>query len=61
MHHNGWSVPELAHNFGLSEPEVLAALLHYSENKAVIDAQDEAEQSAFDQMVDLYGDNTVVR
>lgn len=48
-HTNQWGVADLAHNFGLSEPEVLAALLYYSENKAEIDSQEEAYQALLDE------------
>lgn len=47
---NGWSVEELAHNFSLTESQVLAALLYYQEHKAEIDAQEKAEQALFDEM-----------
>jgi len=43
------SVAELAHEFSLSEEEVLAALLYYRENQAELDAQDVQEQALFDQ------------
>jgi len=39
---NKYGVHELMYAFDLSEPEVLAALLYYSEHKAVIEAQEEA-------------------
>lgn len=52
---NGWGVAELSHNFGLSEPEVLAALLYYFENKALIDAQEAAYQAELDEAYRLYG------
>jgi uncharacterized protein (DUF433 family) len=45
---NAWSVAETADNFGLSEPEVFAALLYYEEHKAEIDAQERREQELFD-------------
>lgn len=39
----------LAHNFGLSEQQVLAALLYYAEHKDRIDAQEAAYQAALDE------------
>jgi uncharacterized protein (DUF433 family) len=45
---NGWTVTETADNFGLSEPEVFAALLYYEENRTEIDAQERHEQELFD-------------
>lgn len=52
---NGWSVSELAYNFGLSEPEVLAALLYYQEHQAEIDAQEEVDQRLGEEMYRRYG------
>lgn len=54
-HHNAWTVPETAYNFGLSEPEVLAALLYYEENKELIDSQEEEEMRLGEEMRRLYG------
>jgi uncharacterized protein (DUF433 family) len=54
---NKWSVPELAYNFGLSEEQVLAALLYYLEHKTEIDKQDIEEQKLFDEMYRLYGEH----
>jgi uncharacterized protein (DUF433 family) len=51
----GWSVAELAYNFGLSEPEVLSALLYYEENKDLIDLQEVAYQAELDEAYKLYG------
>jgi len=51
----GWSVAELAYNFGLSEPEVLSALLYYEENRDMIDAQEAAYQVELDEAYRLYG------
>jgi uncharacterized protein (DUF433 family) len=51
----GWNVAELAYNFGLSEPQVLAALLYYEENKDLIDAQEVAYQAELDEAYRLYG------
>ena len=42
---NHWGNAELAYNYGLSEEQVLAALLYYHEHAAEIDAQ-EAEYAA---------------
>ncbi len=51
---NGWSVSELADNFGLSETQVLAALLYYREHQAKIDAQDAEEIRLFDEMYEKF-------
>jgi uncharacterized protein (DUF433 family) len=50
-----WDVAELAHQFTLSQAEVLAALLYYEEHQAEIDAQEAAEQAKLDEMHRLYG------
>ncbi|MEZ4672412.1 MAG: DUF433 domain-containing protein [Anaerolineae bacterium] len=42
---NNWNSAEVAENYGLSEEQVLAALLYYHEHAAEIDAQ-EAEYAA---------------
>lgn len=52
---NNWSVTRLAHEFSISEEQVLAALLYYREHKTSIDAQDAAEQTAFDKMFRDHG------
>jgi len=52
---NGWSVSELAYNFGLSEPEVLAALLYYQEHQTEIDALEEADRRLGEEMYRRYG------
>lgn len=52
----GWSTIELAYNFGLSEPQVLAALLYYAEHKEEIEAQEEAYQAELDEAYRLYGE-----
>jgi uncharacterized protein (DUF433 family) len=52
---NQWSVAELAHNFSLSEEEILAALLYYREHKEEIDRQDAEAQKQFDELAERYG------
>lgn len=52
---NNWTVAETAYDFSLSEAEVLAALLYYTENQSDIDAQEAEEQAKFDEMKRLYG------
>jgi uncharacterized protein (DUF433 family) len=54
-HANGWTVAETAHNFTITEDQVLAALLYYSEHKSIIDAQEAQEAAAFDEMHKRYG------
>ncbi len=44
-----WGIAELAYQFTLSEPEVLAALLYYQENKDLIEAQEAAYQAELDE------------
>jgi uncharacterized protein (DUF433 family) len=44
----GWSISELAYQFTLSEPQVLAALLYYAEHAAEIEAQEAAYQAELD-------------
>jgi len=44
-----WGIAELAYQFALSEPEVLAALLYYQENKDLIEAQEAAYQAELDE------------
>ena len=51
----GWGVAELAYQFTLSEPQVLAALLYYEENKDVIEQQEAAYQAELDEAYRLYG------
>jgi uncharacterized protein (DUF433 family) len=53
----GWGVAELAYQFTVSEPEVLAALLYYEENKTVIEAQETAYQAELDEAYRLYGEH----
>ncbi|MBI5957182.1 MAG: DUF433 domain-containing protein [Chloroflexi bacterium] len=52
---NGWTIGETAHNFSLSEPEVLAALLYYHEHQDEIDRQEEEEKRLFDDMKRQHG------
>jgi uncharacterized protein (DUF433 family) len=52
---NGWTVAETAHNFGLSEPEVLAALLYYYEHHEEIDRQEAEEARLFQEMKRQHG------
>lgn len=47
---NGWGIADLIDNFGLSEAEVLAALLYYQENRAQIDEQERAYQAELDRL-----------
>jgi uncharacterized protein (DUF433 family) len=54
-HSQGWGVSELAYQFTLSEPEVLAALLYYEEHKDLIEAQEVAYQAELDEAYRLYG------
>lgn len=53
---NNWTIAETARNFGISEPEVIAALLYYREHKDEMDAQDVEEQRQFDEMYRLHGE-----
>ena len=57
-HRNGWDVPTLAHEFSISEPEVLAALLYYAEHRDEIEAQESAEQAQKDEMHRLHGEES---
>ena len=52
----GWTVSELAYNFGLSEIEVLASLLYYEEHKEIIEAQEAEYQKELDEAYELYGE-----
>ena len=54
--HNKWDVPTLAHEFTISEEEVLAALLYYKEHKEEIDRQDAEEEKLWDEMYEKYGE-----
>lgn len=49
------SIAELAYEFTISEEQVLAALLYYREHKADMDAQDEADKRASDELHRRYG------
>lgn len=51
------SIADIAHDFTISEEQVLAALLYYREHKDEIDAQDIEDQAAFDEMYRQYGSN----
>lgn len=46
---------EVADEFGLSVPEVLAALLYYEEHKEAIEEQETAYQAELNEMYRLYG------
>ena len=52
----GWSVADLAYQFTLSEPQVLAALLYYEENKDIIEVHEAAHQAQLDEAYRLYGE-----
>lgn len=47
----GYGVPELMYAYDLSETEVLAALLYYSQHQADIDAQEAALREAYADVV----------
>ena len=55
-HSQVWSVAEIAYQFTLSEPQVLAALLYYEENKELIEAQETAYQTELDEAYRLHGE-----
>lgn len=57
---NHWNVSELAYNFGLTQAEVLAALLYYEEHKALIDQQEEVEQAELDGLHRSHGQDHVL-
>lgn len=59
-HENKESVAELMDDFSLSEAEVLAALLYYSENKAEIDAQEAAYAAITSEEWMRYGENALL-
>ncbi|MBI1280832.1 MAG: DUF433 domain-containing protein [Anaerolineaceae bacterium] len=52
---NHWDVATLAHEFSLTEEQVLAALLYYREHKDEIDRQDAEEQKKFDKAYEQDG------
>ena len=52
---NSWDVPTLMDNFGLSQAEVLAALLYYQEHTDEIDAQEQAYQAELDRQYNQHG------
>jgi uncharacterized protein (DUF433 family) len=54
---NGWGVSELADNFGLSDEQVLAALLYYSDHASEVDAQEAAYQAELDSAYEQHGDH----
>ena len=49
-----YGVPELMYDFSLTETEVLAALLYYTQHEEEIDTQ---EATIHDQYMHLYGEN----
>lgn len=49
---NDHGVPELMYDFDLTEAEILAALLYYSENKDTIEALEAADRRQYEH---LYG------
>lgn len=55
MRSENWTVQQIAHQFGLTESQVLAALLYYEENKAMIDAQEAIERAIMNEMAQEYG------
>jgi len=52
---NQWNITTLAHEFSLTEEEVLAALLYYREHKTEIDRQDAVEQESFVEIYERFG------
>jgi uncharacterized protein (DUF433 family) len=52
-----WTVSDLAYQFGLSEPQVLAALLYYAEHQDEIDKQEADYQAELDEAYRQYGTN----
>ena len=50
-----WTVADLAYQFGLSEPQVLAALLYYAEHQSELDQQEVDYQAELDEAYRLYG------
>ena len=55
---NALSIEELAHEFTISEEEVLAALLYYREHRAEIDQQDARENERFEEMARRSADDS---
>ncbi len=53
-HTHGWSIGETAHNFGLSEAEVLAALLYYEEHREQLDSLEANEQAEMNRFYTLH-------
>jgi len=53
---NRWGVSELAENFGLTDEQVLAALLYYTEHTTDIDAQEAAYQTELDAAYRQHGE-----
>jgi uncharacterized protein (DUF433 family) len=51
-----WKVADLAYEFGLSEPQVLAALLYYAEHQDKIDKQEADYQAELDEAYRQYSD-----
>ncbi|MCB9459092.1 MAG: DUF433 domain-containing protein [Anaerolineaceae bacterium] len=54
---NGWDVATLMNNFGLSQAEVLAALLYYQEHVNEIDVQEQDYQVQLDRQYEQHGCN----
>ena len=52
---NTWTIAETSRNFGITESEVLAALLYHREHNDEIDGQDREELRQFDEMYCLHG------
>jgi uncharacterized protein (DUF433 family) len=50
-----WDAVELAYQFGLTEAEVLAALLYYEQNHEEIEAQETAHQAQLDAVTQQHG------
>jgi uncharacterized protein (DUF433 family) len=55
MRSQNWMPQELAFQFGLTEAQVLAALLYYEEHKAEIDAQEAKVRAELDELYEKYG------
>lgn len=51
----GWTVPELAFEFTLTEAEVLAALLYYAEHTAEIERLEADYQQSLDKLYNEHG------